>query len=61
MTNFPYDVQMTAMFVFITLFLVMKIIFITRYSVMKTNIAVICISYGKLCMKYLIIRFMADV
>ena len=27
MTNFPYDIQMTAMFIFITLFLVMEIIF----------------------------------
>ena len=27
MTNFPYDIQMTAMFIFITLYLVMDIIF----------------------------------
>ena len=27
MTNFPYDIQMTAMFIFITLYLVMEIIF----------------------------------
>ena len=27
MHNFPYDIQMTAMFVFITLYLVMEIIF----------------------------------
>ena len=26
-TNFPYDLQMTAMFIFITLYLVMEIIF----------------------------------
>ena len=27
MTNFPYDIQVTAMFIFITLYLVMDIIF----------------------------------
>ena len=27
MTNFPYDIQMTSMFIFITLYLVMEIIF----------------------------------
>ena len=27
MTNFPYDIQMTAMFIFITLYLIMEIIF----------------------------------
>ena len=27
MHNFPYDIQMTAMFIFITLYLVMEIIF----------------------------------
>ena len=27
MTNFPYDIQLTAMFIFITLYLVMEIIF----------------------------------
>jgi len=27
MTNFPYDIQMTAMFIFITLYLVMEVIF----------------------------------
>ncbi len=27
MTNFPYDIQMTAMFIFITLFLIMEILF----------------------------------
>ena len=27
MPNFPYDIQMTAMFIFITLYLVMDIIF----------------------------------
>ena len=27
MHNFPYDIQMTAMFVFITLYLVVEIIF----------------------------------
>ena len=27
MTNFPYDIQMTAMFIFITLYLVVDIIF----------------------------------
>jgi len=26
MTNFPYDITMTAMFIFITLYLVMKVI-----------------------------------
>ena len=45
MTNFPYDIQMTAMFVFITLYLVMEIIFqgidtypiITYKESMKAN------------------------
>ena len=54
MTNFPYDIQMTAMFVFITLYLVMEIIFqgidinptITYKESMKVNTYTECIICG---------------